>query len=160
MLYPSSPSFNDVRLYLSLCRKVNSFLDKMNPTEEQMASYIDTMREKQWPEVPRAAPSAPRTEEEKSESRERAHNLISAKCKPPLCCLGGNSFFFLQILYSISTVSMTFFCLSVDSNYLVLKKTDMDSVFNLFQDREENKTLVYVSISTFDLCRPRLVFWL
>lgn len=55
---------------------------------------------------------------------------------------------------------MTFFCLSVDSNYLVLKKTDMDSVFNLFQDREENKTLVYVSISTFDLCRPRFVFWL
>ncbi|XP_075902629.1 uncharacterized protein LOC142901815 [Nelusetta ayraudi] len=96
-----------------LKKKVNSFLDKMNPTEEQMASYIDTMREKQWPEVPRAAPSAPRTEEEKSESRERAHNLISAKY----------------------------------SNYLVLKKTDMDSVFNLFQDREENKTLVYMLLS-------------
>lgn len=53
-----------------------------------------------------------------------------------------------------------FLCLPVDSNYLVLKKTDMDSVFNLFQEREENKTLVYVSISTFNLCRLLLVFQL
>lgn len=71
-----------------------------------MASYINTMREKQWPEVPHAAPSAPRTEEEKNESRERAHNLISSKCRAPICCLVG--FFFLQILYSKSTVWMIF----------------------------------------------------
>lgn len=96
-----------------LKKKVNAFLDRMNPTEEQVASYIDAVREKQWPEVPQAAPSAPRTEEEKNESRERAHNLISAKY----------------------------------SNFLVLKKTDMDSVFNLFQEREENKTLVYMLLS-------------
>lgn len=37
---------------------------------------------------------------------------------------------------------------SIDSNSLVLKKTDMESVFNLFQDSEENKKLVYVSTST------------
>lgn len=53
---------------------------------------------------------------------------------------------------------MIFLCLSADSSYLVLKKTDMDSVFNLFQEREENKTLVYVSISTFGLCRLWIVF--
>ena len=38
------------------------------------------------------------------------------------------------------------FVSSVDSNYLILKKTDMESVFNIFQDGEENKKLVYVSI--------------
>lgn len=64
-----------------LFRKVNSFLDKMNPTEEQMASYIDTMRERQWPEFPPTAPPPPRTEEDKNETREKAHNLISARCR-------------------------------------------------------------------------------
>ncbi len=67
-----------------LCRKVNSFLNRINPTEEQMASYIDTMREKQWPEFQPAAPLPPRTDEEKNESRERAHNLINARCRPNL----------------------------------------------------------------------------
>lgn len=46
-----------------------------------MASYIDLMCEKLWPEPPSAAAAAPRTEEEKSESRERAHSLISARCE-------------------------------------------------------------------------------
>ncbi|KAM9741748.1 uncharacterized protein ACNS7B_012720 isoform 1-T1 [Menidia menidia] len=97
-----------------LKKKVNSFLNKVNPTEEQMAAYIDTMRSKLWPQVQPAAPPAPaRTEEEKSESRERAHGLISARY----------------------------------SNYLVLKKTDMECVFNLFQDSEENKSLVYMLLS-------------
>lgn len=41
-----------------------------------------------------------------------------------------------------------FYVLSIDSNYLVLKKNDMESVFNLLQNREENKTLIYVSIKT------------
>uniref|UniRef100_UPI0037E6FD80 sorting nexin-25 n=1 Tax=Semicossyphus pulcher TaxID=241346 RepID=UPI0037E6FD80 len=96
-----------------LKKKVNSFLNKMNPTEQQMAAYIDTLREKQWPDCQPAAPSPPRTEDEKNETRDRAHSLINARY----------------------------------SNYLVLKKTDMDSVFNLFQDREENKTLVYMLLS-------------
>ncbi|KAM9356683.1 uncharacterized protein ABDE67_004264 [Symphorus nematophorus] len=96
-----------------LKKKVNSFLNKMNPTEMQMASYIDTLRDKQWPEFQPAAPPPPRTEEEKNETRERAHNLINARY----------------------------------SNYLVLKKTDMESVFNLFQDSEANKTLVYMLLS-------------
>lgn len=65
---------------------MNSFLDRMNPTEAQMASYIDLMCEKLWPEPPSAAVAAaaaapPRTEEEKTESRERAHSLISARCE-------------------------------------------------------------------------------
>ncbi|XP_056898288.1 uncharacterized protein si:rp71-46j2.7 isoform X2 [Takifugu flavidus] len=96
-----------------LKKKVNSFLDKMNPTEAQMASYIDLMCGKLWPEPPSAAAAAPRTEEEKSESRERAHGLISARY----------------------------------SNYIILKKTDMETVFNIFQNCEENKTLVYMLLS-------------
>ncbi|XP_041653843.1 uncharacterized protein si:rp71-46j2.7 [Cheilinus undulatus] len=96
-----------------LKKKVNSFLNKMNPTEQQMAAYIDRLREKQWPDSQPAAPSPPRSDEEKSETRERAHSLINARY----------------------------------SNYLVLKKTDMESVFNLFQEREENKTLVYMLLS-------------
>ncbi|XP_055080836.1 uncharacterized protein si:rp71-46j2.7 isoform X2 [Periophthalmus magnuspinnatus] len=95
-----------------LKKKINSFLNKMNPTEAQMAVYIDTLRAKLWPSSP-AAPSAPRTEEEKNETRERAHSLINAKY----------------------------------SNVLVLKKTDMETVFNIFQDSEANKTLVYMLLS-------------
>ncbi|XP_060904327.1 uncharacterized protein si:rp71-46j2.7 isoform X2 [Labrus mixtus] len=96
-----------------LKKKVNSFLNKMNPTEQQMASYIDTLRDKQWPDCQPTTPSPPRTEDEKNETRERAHNLFNARY----------------------------------SNYLVLKKTDMESVFNLFQEREENKTLVFMLLS-------------
>ncbi|XP_044061829.1 uncharacterized protein si:rp71-46j2.7 isoform X2 [Siniperca chuatsi] len=94
-----------------LKKKVNSFLNKMNPTEAQMAAYIDTLRDKQWPDIQPAAPPPPppRTDEEKKETRDRAHNLINARY----------------------------------SNYLVLKKTDVESVFNIFQDSDENKTLVY-----------------
>ncbi|XP_056294891.1 uncharacterized protein si:rp71-46j2.7 isoform X1 [Pseudoliparis swirei] len=98
-----------------LKKKVNSFLKKMNPTAVQMAAFIDSMRDKQWPDFPPAAlpPSPPRTDEQKNETRERAHNLINARY----------------------------------SNYLVLKKTDMETVFNLFQNSKENKTLVYMLLS-------------
>lgn len=95
-----------------LKKKINSFLNKMNPTEAQMAEYIDSLRAKLWPASP-AAPGAARTDEERSETRERAHSLINAKY----------------------------------SNVLVLKKTDMETVFNIFQDREANKTLVYMLLS-------------
>lgn len=37
--------------------------------------------------------------------------------------------------------------LSLDSNCIILKKTDMEAVFNLFQNCKENKTLVYVSVA-------------
>lgn len=96
-----------------LKKKVNSFLDKMNPTEQQMAAYIDTLREKLWPDGQPAAHSPPQTEEEKNETRERAHSLITTRY----------------------------------SSYLVLKKTDVETAFNLFQEREENKTLVYMFLS-------------
>ncbi|XP_013126835.1 uncharacterized protein si:rp71-46j2.7 isoform X2 [Oreochromis niloticus] len=96
-----------------LKKKVNSFLRKVNPTQVQMAAYIDNLRSKLWPESPPPTPHPPRTDEEKDETRDRAHNLINAKY----------------------------------SNVLVLKKTDVESVFNLFQDREENKTLVYMLLS-------------
>ncbi|XP_047210350.1 uncharacterized protein si:rp71-46j2.7 [Girardinichthys multiradiatus] len=92
-----------------LKKKLNSFLSKLNPTEDQMAAYIDTLRSKLWPEVQQVtAPPPPRTDEEKKETRERAHDLISARY----------------------------------SNHLFLKKTDVESVFNIFQNREENKTLI------------------
>ncbi|XP_026186592.1 uncharacterized protein LOC113144621 [Mastacembelus armatus] len=101
-----------------LKKKVNSFLNKMNPTGVQMAAYIDTLRDKLWPDfesstVAPPPPSPPRTEEEKSETRERAHHLLSARC----------------------------------SRYLILKKTDVEFVFNLFQKTEENKTLIYTLLS-------------
>uniref|UniRef100_A0A3P8V517 Si:rp71-46j2.7 n=1 Tax=Cynoglossus semilaevis TaxID=244447 RepID=A0A3P8V517_CYNSE len=99
---------------MPILKKVNSFLNKMNPSEVQMAAYIDMLREKQWPESQTTAPPPPpRTEEEKNQTKERAHELINAR----------------------------------DSNYLILKKTDMESVFNLFQDGEENKKLVYIILS-------------
>lgn len=69
-----------------LPRKVNSFLDKINPTEAQMAAYIDTMRDKLWPESPAGvappqSPRPPRTDEDKNEAKDRAHHLINAKCR-------------------------------------------------------------------------------
>ncbi|KAL6117415.1 uncharacterized protein ACO6RY_15209 [Pungitius sinensis] len=99
-----------------LKKKVNSFLNKMNPTEVQMAALIDAMREKQWPDIKPAAPPAPlppRTDEQKNETRERAHNLINAKY----------------------------------SNYLVLKKTDVETVFNIFQNRKENQLLLHMLLT-------------
>lgn len=96
-----------------LKNKVNSFLNKVNPTEAQMAAYINILLNKQWPESPPATLPPPRTDEEKDETRSQAHNLINAKY----------------------------------SNALILKKTDMEFVFNLFQNREENKTLVYMLLS-------------
>ena len=64
-------------------RKVNTFLSKMNPTELQMASYIDNLRSKQWPSGAAAQPTPPRTAEEEQETKERAHQLINAKCTLP-----------------------------------------------------------------------------
>lgn len=69
-------------------RKVNSFLNKMKPTEERMAAYISGLRDKQGPESQPAAPLPPRTDEEKDETRERAHSLLSARCTWQLCKLG------------------------------------------------------------------------
>ncbi|XP_057707121.1 uncharacterized protein si:rp71-46j2.7 isoform X2 [Corythoichthys intestinalis] len=94
-----------------LKKKVNSFLNKMNPSEAQMAAYIQSLCDKAWPQTPAARP--PRTDDDKSETRERALHLIGSRY----------------------------------SHYLVLKKTDMENVFNLFQDAEKNKTLVYMLLS-------------
>ncbi|XP_068182574.1 uncharacterized protein si:rp71-46j2.7 isoform X2 [Antennarius striatus] len=98
-----------------LKKKVNSFLSKMNPTEVQAASFIDSVREKQWPEHLPASPPPPRTDEQKTETRERAWDLINTKY----------------------------------SHYLILKKTDLEFVFNLFQDGAENKTLIYIVFCLF-----------
>lgn len=96
-----------------LKKKLNSFMNRLNPTEDQMAAYIDTLRSKLWPEIQQVTTPHPRTDEEKRETRERALDLINARY----------------------------------SNYLVLKKTDVESVFNLFQNKEENKTLIYLLLA-------------
>ncbi|KAI1898095.1 hypothetical protein AGOR_G00068810 [Albula goreensis] len=94
-------------------RKVNSFLKKMNPTEGQMASYIDRLREKLWPGGVPAVSGPDRTSEQKSETKERALQLINTKC----------------------------------SNFFLLKKSDGETVFKIFQDTQENKKLVYMLLS-------------
>ncbi|PWA18790.1 hypothetical protein CCH79_00005635, partial [Gambusia affinis] len=118
-----------------LKKKINSFLNKLNPTEEQMVAYIDALRSNLWPEIQQVTAPHTRTDEERKETRERAHDLINARY----------------------------------SHYLVLKKTDMESVFNIFQNREENKTLICVSISPCQLpsgyfhcktCPPMLLAFL
>ncbi|XP_019901359.2 uncharacterized protein si:rp71-46j2.7 [Esox lucius] len=100
---------------LILKKKVNSFLNKIRPTEAQLASYIDILREKQWPEgLPKTnIPKGHRSSEEKNDTKDRAQQLINARY----------------------------------SNYLILKKTDVETVFKLFQDPEENKKLVYMLLS-------------
>ncbi|RVE67397.1 hypothetical protein OJAV_G00102570 [Oryzias javanicus] len=95
-----------------LKKKINSFLNKVIPSEENMVGYIDILKNKQWPKCP-AAVLPPRTKEDKDETRARAHDLINARY----------------------------------SSFIVLKKTDVESVFNLFQDSEENKMLVYRLLS-------------
>lgn len=85
-------------------RKVNSFLNKMNPTEVQMASYIDTMRDKQWPDSQPATPPPPRTDEEKHETRERAHNLINARCRSCLSTHVEN----MQLLFAVNYLKCVF----------------------------------------------------
>ncbi|KAJ8255113.1 hypothetical protein GJAV_G00201050 [Gymnothorax javanicus] len=96
-----------------LKRKANNFLNKMNPTEPEMASYIDRLREKLWPGGMPMVLGSGRTDEQKSETKDRAHQLINTRC----------------------------------SNVFFLKKTDVDAVFKLFQDIEENKKLCYMLLT-------------
>ncbi|XP_052429529.1 uncharacterized protein LOC127970876 isoform X1 [Carassius gibelio] len=95
-----------------LKKKINNFLKKMHPTEAQIASYIDSFREKIWPGV-NAPFQPPCDSEEKQKTREKALQLINSKY----------------------------------SNSLILKKTDVETVFKIFQDTEENKKLVYMLLS-------------
>ncbi|XP_055368462.1 uncharacterized protein si:rp71-46j2.7 isoform X2 [Betta splendens] len=58
--------------------KVNSFLNKLNPTEQQVAAYIDRLQGGAGPESPPAP--APRTDGDKDETRARAQGLLGTKC--------------------------------------------------------------------------------
>ncbi|XP_057205762.1 uncharacterized protein si:rp71-46j2.7 isoform X2 [Triplophysa rosa] len=60
-----------------LKKKVNSFLNKMNPTEAQIASYIDNFRDRIWPNGNMPL-RPPRDSEEKLETKERALQLLSS----------------------------------------------------------------------------------
>nr|XP_055034767.1 uncharacterized protein si:rp71-46j2.7 isoform X3 [Misgurnus anguillicaudatus] len=104
--------------FMSLVKKkVNNFLNKLNPTEAQIASYIDTFRERIWPDgetsVQPPPPAPPRDILEKNETKEKALQLINSKY----------------------------------SNALILKKTDVETVFKIFQNMDENKKLVYMLLS-------------
>lgn len=69
-------------LFIISSRKVKSFLNKMNPTDAQMASYIDNLCDKQWPEgSPEVtSPKPHRSSQEKNETKDRAQHLINARC--------------------------------------------------------------------------------
>ncbi|XP_061090663.1 uncharacterized protein LOC133123938 [Conger conger] len=60
------------------------FLNKINRTEPQIASYIDMLRKKQWPGgVPvDSGPGQTRTSEQKRETEVRAHQLINSSSIP------------------------------------------------------------------------------
>ncbi|XP_026081048.1 uncharacterized protein LOC113057754 isoform X2 [Carassius auratus] len=100
-------------------KKINNFLKMMHPTEVQIASYIDNFRENIWPEgnVPI---QPPRDSEEKHATMEKALQLI-------------NSNLIVVVV--------------LDSNVLILKKTEVETLFKIFQDTEENKKLVYKLLS-------------
>ncbi len=70
----------------------------MDPTEAQIASYIDNFREKIWPEgnVPI---QPPRDSEGKRETKEKALQLINSKCMCNISpCLGLAYNFFKMII--------------------------------------------------------------
>lgn len=90
-------------------KKVNRFLNMMNPTEAQIASYIDNFRDKIWPDE-NVPVQPPRDSEEMLETKERALQLLNSKY----------------------------------SNSLILKKGDVETVFKIFQDTDENKKLLYM----------------
>lgn len=58
---------------------MNSFLNKMNPTEAQIASYIDNFRDRIWPDE-NVPVRPPRDSEEMLETKERALQLLNSKC--------------------------------------------------------------------------------
>ncbi|XP_017562627.1 uncharacterized protein si:rp71-46j2.7 isoform X1 [Pygocentrus nattereri] len=89
-------------------KKVNTFLKKLNPSEAQVANYIDQLRELIWPEMP-GSQDPPRSSEDKNKTKEKAMYLISSK--------------FAGYIFS---------------------KTDMETLFKILQDTEENKKLVYM----------------
>ncbi|XP_056625892.1 uncharacterized protein si:rp71-46j2.7 isoform X2 [Triplophysa dalaica] len=60
-----------------LKKKVNNFLNKMNPTEAHIASYIDNFRDRIWPNGNMPL-RPPRDSEEKLETKERALQLLSS----------------------------------------------------------------------------------
>lgn len=56
---------------------------------------------------------------------------------------------YFPMLWSPPHILNNFFILVIvvvvlDSNSLILKKTDVETVFKIFQDTEENKKLIYV----------------
>ncbi|XP_015207058.2 uncharacterized protein [Lepisosteus oculatus] len=105
---------------LNLEKNLDAYFRTLNLTEARLASYIDTLREKQWPAGQPAGPSpgpspAPeRTAEQRAETKQKARELLQTKVP-----------------------------------YLkkVLNKSDVDAILDVFQNEAENKKLVYMLLS-------------
>ncbi|KAI4885353.1 hypothetical protein NFI96_014327 [Prochilodus magdalenae] len=59
-------------------KKMNAFLKKLNPSEAQIADYVDQLRELIWPEGP-VSQDPPRSSEDKNKTMEKAMHLLSSK---------------------------------------------------------------------------------
>ncbi|XP_026774291.3 uncharacterized protein si:rp71-46j2.7 isoform X1 [Pangasianodon hypophthalmus] len=90
-------------------KKVNAFLKKMNPSEAQIATYIDSLCENIWPDG--AAPQPPtQSSDNKNETKQKAMQIMTSKF----------------------------------AGFAIISKTNVESIFKIFQNAEENKKLVYM----------------
>ncbi|KAG7329174.1 hypothetical protein KOW79_007348 [Hemibagrus wyckioides] len=58
-------------------KKLNAFLNKMNPSEAQIASYIDSLCENIWPDP--AVPQPPPQSSDKNEIKQKAMQIMTSK---------------------------------------------------------------------------------
>ncbi|XP_066571209.1 uncharacterized protein LOC136759952 isoform X2 [Amia ocellicauda] len=66
---------------------LNKIFRRLNPTEEKLASYVDMLREKQWPGGRPAGSGVDRTTKEKEETKRRAQELLHLKVSYLNCVL-------------------------------------------------------------------------
>lgn len=73
---------------LLLLRKVNGFLKNMNPSEAQIATYIDTFCKNIWPASAEPQP-LPQSNDNKKETKQKAMQIMTSKCTywHILCCI-------------------------------------------------------------------------
>ncbi|MCJ8734054.1 hypothetical protein PDJAM_G00231000 [Pangasius djambal] len=93
-------------------KKVNAFLEQMNPSEAQIAAYIDSLCENIWPD--RAVPHPPtQSSDNKNETKQKAMQIMTSKF----------------------------------AGFAIINKTNVESIFKIFQNAEENKKLVYMLLT-------------
>ncbi|XP_017330669.1 uncharacterized protein si:rp71-46j2.7 isoform X1 [Ictalurus punctatus] len=69
-------------------KKVNGFLKNMNPSEAQIATYIDTFCKNIWPASAEPQP-LPQSSDNKKETKQKAMQIMTSKCTywHILCCI-------------------------------------------------------------------------